>query len=46
MTIWMEAHKISLQLNKIGDHKICDSGDMMVLICHMAKQGFQDSGNG
>ena len=37
MTIWMEAHKISLQLNKIGGHKICDSRDMMVLICRMVK---------
>ena len=46
MNIWMEAHKISLQLNKIGDHKICDSGDMMVLICHIVKQDFQNSGNG
>ena len=45
MTIWMDAHKISLQLNKIGDHKIWDSRDMMVLICHMVKQDFPNSGN-
>ena len=44
--MWMEAHKISLQLKKIGDHKICDSRDMIVLICDMVKQDFPNSGNG